>query len=160
MAQTSNVFYNRNPTGKTHHSDCRKNQFIIALHVSNSGSLAAPNDEHVTECLLEYHRCGITSGKRISDLLWAEHKLKLRYVHCCCTFINRCPSPCHLSDTTVNRRRAALGLTASGATTRSLPDTVKRQLVLDQMMKDPTRQRGPNVVTQAIAVETGVHLTR
>ena len=40
MAQTSNVFYNRNPTGKTHYSDCRKNQFIIAMHVGNSGFIS------------------------------------------------------------------------------------------------------------------------
>ena len=41
-----------------------------------------------------------------------------------------------------------------------LPNTVKRQLVLDQMSKDPERRKGPRLVKAAIARETGIHLTR
>ncbi|KAF8587232.1 hypothetical protein K439DRAFT_1262339, partial [Ramaria rubella] len=55
--------------------------------------------------------------------------------------------------------RRALGLKASRASTRSLPDTVKQQLVLDQMAQDPTCRRGPKLIAEAIAEETRIHLT-
>lgn len=65
-----------------------------------------------------------------------------------------------LSESSVARRRRALGLYASGVTTRQLPETVKRQLVLTQMSRDPEKKLGPRMIKQLIARETGIHLTR
>lgn len=66
------------------------------------------------------------------------------------------------SSATVARRFSALGLKGSGKTTKLLPDNVKRQLVADQLEKDPLNQRGPKVVKERIARDTpeGIHLTR
>ncbi|KAF8482338.1 hypothetical protein JB92DRAFT_3149094 [Gautieria morchelliformis] len=101
----------------------------------------APDDERINALLVEYHRRGHVSGKQISKLPWAEHGIKM-------------------SRATVDRRRSALELKSSGITTSSLPVTVKRQLVLDQMAQDPTRRRGPKLLVEAIAREHGIHLTR
>jgi hypothetical protein len=64
------------------------------------------------------------------------------------------------SESSVARRRRALGLYASGVTTRQLPETIKRQLVLTQMSKDPEKKLGPRMIKQLIARDTGIHLTR
>ncbi len=64
------------------------------------------------------------------------------------------------SQASVGRRFNQLGLTASGLTTKRLPETVKRQLVLDQLEKDPANKKGPKTVKEAIAFDTGIHLTR
>ena len=44
--------------------------------------------------------------------------------------------------------------------TAELPDDQKRQLILDQMAKDPAGGCGPSLIKEAIAHETGIHLTR
>ena len=41
-----------------------------------------------------------------------------------------------------------------------MPDTEKRQYVLDQMAKDPTSKQGPRTIKEGIANEYGVHLTK
>lgn len=64
------------------------------------------------------------------------------------------------SAITVRRRRKNLGLMGSGTTTRTIPDGQKRQLIFDQMAKDPSRNRGPAMVKEAIAKDEGIHLTR
>ena len=58
------------------------------------------------------------------------------------------------------RRRKAYGLLSSGATTRAMPSSEKRQLVLDQIAKDPTSKQGPKTISEGIVFEKGVHLTR
>jgi hypothetical protein len=60
----------------------------------------------------------------------------------------------------VARRRGALGLKGSAATTRTLPDAVKRQYILDQMAKDPTGMQGPRTVKEGIAHDTGENISR
>jgi hypothetical protein len=66
----------------------------------------------------------------------------------------------YFSESSVARRRRALGLYASGVATRQLPETVKRQLVLTQMLKDPEKKLGPRMIKQLIARDAGSHLTR
>jgi hypothetical protein len=64
------------------------------------------------------------------------------------------------SEATVARRRKALGLKGSAATTKATPDAVKRQLVLDQMAKDPTGMQGPRTIKEGIAHDTGESVSR
>ena len=64
------------------------------------------------------------------------------------------------SEATVARRLRKLGLFASGLTTKRMPNTEKRQYVLDQMAKDPTSKQGPGTIKEGIANKHGVHLTR
>lgn len=64
------------------------------------------------------------------------------------------------SESTIVRRRKQYGLLGSGATTRAMPLPEKRQLVLDELAKDPTSRRGPKTVGEGIVLNTGVHLTR
>ena len=58
------------------------------------------------------------------------------------------------------RRRKALGLLGSKSATRNTPDLVKRQLVLDQMAKDPSSRKGPRLIRESITFDTGIPLTR
>jgi hypothetical protein len=48
----------------------------------------------------------------------------------------------------------------SHTATRDTSDLVKRQLVLDQMAKDPNSRRGPQTVREGMLFETGTLLTR
>ena len=64
------------------------------------------------------------------------------------------------SAVSIQKCRKRIGLKGSRITTRETPDDVKRQLVLDQMAKDPTRRSGPRVVREDIVQTAGVHLTR
>ncbi|KIJ52906.1 hypothetical protein M422DRAFT_242852 [Sphaerobolus stellatus SS14] len=49
---------------------------------------------------------------------------------------------------------------SSKATTRSLPDAVKHQMVLDQLEMDPGRWQGPALIKEGICMQTGLDLTR
>ncbi|EDR01177.1 uncharacterized protein LACBIDRAFT_333521 [Laccaria bicolor S238N-H82] len=62
-------------------------------------------------------------------------------------------------EASIGRRFKLLGLKGSGAMTAELPDDQKHQLILDQMAKDPAGRRGPSLIKEAIAHETGIHLT-
>ena len=64
------------------------------------------------------------------------------------------------SPATITRRKHKLGLKGSSATTKSIPDVVKRQLVLDQMAKDPTGMQGPHTVKEGITYDSGEKITR
>ncbi|KAI0061719.1 hypothetical protein BV25DRAFT_1857161 [Artomyces pyxidatus] len=99
------------------------------------------DDERVADLLRGYHRQGITDRKLVSRLLHDDHGITM-------------------SVSTVARRRKALGLRGSGAMTRATPDAVKKQLVLNQLAKNPMQKNGPRAIKEAIAAETGVHLTR
>ncbi|OSD05401.1 hypothetical protein PYCCODRAFT_1443303 [Trametes coccinea BRFM310] len=101
----------------------------------------AQDDARVETALREYHRRNITDKYMISKLLLSEHGIKM-------------------SASTVTRRRKALSLKGSGSMTRELPDSEKRQLVLDQMAKHPARGMGPRRMKEVIAADTGIHLTR
>ncbi|KAF9461875.1 hypothetical protein BDZ94DRAFT_791699 [Collybia nuda] len=99
-----------------------------------------PNDQRVEEILREYHRKGITARKQISKMLMKEG--------------------IKMSEATVTRRRKDLGLLGSGTATRITPEIVRRQLVVDQMSKDPSSSAGPRTVRERIAFDTGILLTR
>lgn len=60
----------------------------------------------------------------------------------------------------MTRRKRKLGLKGSGASTKALPEAVKRQMVLKQLAKDPTGKQGPRTIKEAIARDEGVHITR
>lgn len=64
------------------------------------------------------------------------------------------------SARTVARRRKAYGLQGSGATTQEMPLPEKRQLVLDELAKDPLGRKGPEAIKEAISLNTGIRLTR
>ncbi|KAG6372147.1 hypothetical protein JVT61DRAFT_8557 [Boletus reticuloceps] len=99
------------------------------------------DDERVAEILREYHRRNLTNKRLISKLLLAEHGIQM-------------------SEATVTRRRKLLGLHGSRTTSCTLPVTIKRQLVLDQMAKDPARRQGPDLIKEGIAFACGVHISR
>jgi len=65
-----------------------------------------------------------------------------------------------MSDSTVARRRRELGLKASHLMTKEVSDTLKRQLVLDQMAKDPAGKLGPRKIKVRIFQDSGIDLTR
>ncbi|KAF8967506.1 hypothetical protein BDZ97DRAFT_525196 [Flammula alnicola] len=100
-----------------------------------------PDDPHVAKLLEQYHLKGVSDKKQISKLLLEEHGLTL-------------------SESSISRRKRKLGLRGSHITTLELSDDLKRQLILDQMAKDPAGKLGPRIVKQAIFEETGIQLTR
>ncbi|KAJ7592636.1 hypothetical protein C8J56DRAFT_929099 [Mycena floridula] len=102
----------------------------------------APQDcERTKAALWKYHRAGITDKHKISALLKADHDITL-------------------SASSVTRRKKDWGIKGSRVTMNELPETTKRQLVLDQMAQDPAGNRGPRTVKEGIARQTGIHLTR
>ena len=81
---------------------------------------------------------------------------------CVLVFFFRCISLlhwCFCSEATVARRRKALGLLGSKCATRDTSDIVKRQLVLDQLAKDPNGRKGPRLIRESIVFDTGIPLT-
>ncbi|EDR05063.1 uncharacterized protein LACBIDRAFT_330157 [Laccaria bicolor S238N-H82] len=100
-----------------------------------------PDDPHIAALLRDYHRRGLGSCKILPELLQKEHGITL-------------------GEASVAKQLKAVGLTGSGATTKQLPANVKRQLILDQMAQDPAGRQGPSTVKEAIAWNTGIHLTR
>jgi len=53
----------------------------------------------------------------------------------------------------------AYSLLGSSATTQAMPLPKKRQLVLDQLAKDPTSRQGPKMIGEGIVFNKGVHLS-
>ncbi|KIJ42543.1 hypothetical protein M422DRAFT_254322 [Sphaerobolus stellatus SS14] len=100
-----------------------------------------PRDETVEFLLRKYHRNGVTNRNILSELLKAEHSIQI-------------------SPSTVARRLRKLGLRASGAMTQALPESTKRQLILNELDKDPTSRKGPPTIKDEIRQNTGIHLTR
>ena len=43
---------------------------------------------------------------------------------------------------------------------KGLSDTVKRQMLLKQMVKDPTGKQEPCMIKEGIACDEGVHITQ
>ncbi|KAJ4500374.1 hypothetical protein C8R41DRAFT_811193 [Lentinula lateritia] len=98
-------------------------------------------DESVHQALLEYHRRNITNKLTISELLKADYGIIL-------------------SASSVTRHKKYWNITASQVTTAKMAELDKRQLVFDEMSKDPNAKRGPKTVKENIARVAGVHLTR
>ncbi|KAK7018706.1 hypothetical protein VNI00_018299 [Paramarasmius palmivorus] len=99
------------------------------------------DDPAVFNALWEIHRTGETNKANIKGILKSKYGIEL-------------------SESSITRRKKAYGILGSGATTRTLPETEKRQLIFDQMAKDPSRMQGPRTIKEGIAFDQGVHLTR
>lgn len=121
---THKSHHNRNPQGKNQYPECPPR-----------------GDADLERLLRDYHRRGITSRIKLSELFKAIHGITI-------------------SPAGISRRRKDLGLTGSMLTTRQLSSTQKRQLVLDQLAKDPTRRQGPRTIREGILRDTGIMLTR
>ncbi|RDX41373.1 hypothetical protein OH76DRAFT_1423158 [Lentinus brumalis] len=126
-----------NPTGRNQHRNCRMSPSLIELYEppENVVRAATKDDSRVEEALRDYQRRNIVNKETIKQLLLAEHGIEM-------------------STATITRRRKLLGLKGSGATTKSLPETQKRQLILDQMAKHPTpkwRSTPPVVLAHGVS---------
>ncbi|KAF8998856.1 hypothetical protein BDQ17DRAFT_1328645 [Cyathus striatus] len=99
------------------------------------------DDPHVEELLKKYHRDGITDRRELSKRFLNDHGIMM-------------------SERTVARRKGQLGLHSSRLTTLKLSEDEKRQLILDQMSKDPKGKMGPRTVKKGIFEDTGISLTR
>ena len=114
----------------------------------------------VNEHLRVLHRRNITSKETIRQLLLKDLGVTMRSVNS--LYPVRIIADYYKlhSTATISRRKRKLGLKGSSATTKSIPDVVKRQMVLDQMAKDPTGMQGPRTVKKGIAQDTGENITR
>ena len=63
------------------------------------------------------------------------------------------------SEATVTWQKHKLGLKGSGSTMKGLSNTVKRQMLLKQMVKDPMGKQGPHMIKEGITCDEGVHIT-
>ncbi|OSX64400.1 hypothetical protein POSPLADRAFT_1045457 [Postia placenta MAD-698-R-SB12] len=141
----------RGRLGRGNEQDCLLKMVAIPLRAdvgaldmtSRSCSLrSAPPDCPVVERLLrQYHKRNICSRVTLSNIFRDKHGILI-------------------SPTNIDRHRKKLNLRGSKVTTRSLSDVQKRQLVLDQMVKDPTRRQGPQIIKEGILFDTGLNLTR
>ena len=66
-------------------------------------------------------------------------------------------SKCY-SKATVTWQKCKLQLKGSGSTMKGLSDTVKRQILLKQMAKDPMRKQGSCMIKEGITHDEGVHI--
>ncbi|KIJ36436.1 hypothetical protein M422DRAFT_179437 [Sphaerobolus stellatus SS14] len=99
------------------------------------------DDESIYQILLQYHRQGVTNKTTLSKLLKTAHNITM-------------------SPTTVARHLRRFNLRSSALTTRTLPESVRRQLILDELDKDPRSQKGPATIKDSIREATGTHLSR
>jgi hypothetical protein len=72
-------------TTKTPRATTNTEKFVsVAIHENGShcSSLysAAAGDETLAKALNAYHRKNLSSNKKISARLWADHAIKIRYV--------------------------------------------------------------------------------
>lgn len=119
--------------------------------------VASSSNEWVAEILQEYHYHNITNKKLISKLLLAEHGIHMRYVYLFWPLMHF--AMMWSSEATVAHRHKNLGLHGSQTSSCMLPVTVKHQLVLDQMAKDPGRHQGPDLIKEGIAFGQGIHIS-
>ena len=134
---------------------------ISTHHVSDCLIVAKSDDAHVEELIREYDRRNISNKETVRKMLLAEHGINMRYVILLLLqVLLNCLCPSVSSARTVARRRKAYGLLGAGATTRAMPLPEKRQLVLDELAKDPLSKKGPKTIGEGIVFNKGVHLTR
>ncbi|KIJ55445.1 hypothetical protein M422DRAFT_127950, partial [Sphaerobolus stellatus SS14] len=108
----------------------------------NQHSMCPPaNDERVREILTKYDHEEIKDPACIKKMLEREYGI-------------------YMLERTISQRRQTFGLLSSGQTTKLLSDTLKKQLVLDQLTKDPLMRKGPDTIKEAIRQETGYDLTQ
>ena len=159
MSDDTTEWFVPNLTGKNQHNDCHKSYGKYSLSLVYLIELvASSNNKWVAEILQEYHCWNLTSKKLISKLLLAEHGIQMRFVYW---------SQAHFyflliwwsSEATVTCCWRLLDLYGSWTTTHALPVTVKCQLILDQMSKDPARCQGLDLIKEGIAFDQGVHIS-
>ncbi|KAG6821882.1 hypothetical protein H0H87_004943 [Tephrocybe sp. NHM501043] len=63
-----------------------------------------------------------------------------------------------MSDSTVKRRRKALGLSGAGATFKKIDLAVAKQIILYKMEKDITKSAGVRTIKVNIAYNFELHL--
>jgi len=68
----------RNPTGKNQYSECRECAIPIFATFCIDLGLAPQEDPYVRELICKYDREGVKSPKTISELLLADHGIKMR----------------------------------------------------------------------------------
>ncbi|KIJ37127.1 hypothetical protein M422DRAFT_260518 [Sphaerobolus stellatus SS14] len=119
-----------NPSGSNQYKDCRMYfpSSLSRLSVTVYGEIhrlflaSSRDDERVKQLIHDHDQQGVKSPKTLSELLLAEHNIVM-------------------SPINVSQRKRDYGIMSSKATTRSLPDTVKRQM-------------------EGICMRTGLDLTR
>ncbi|KIJ34012.1 hypothetical protein M422DRAFT_263968 [Sphaerobolus stellatus SS14] len=104
-------------------------------------AMTSKDDQHVKELIFKYDWEGIKSLKIISEMLLKEHNIEMH-------------------PQTVSCRKKDYGLLNSHKTTTTLPETFKKQLVVDQLERDPGCCQGPTLIKEGIRMRTGVDLTR
>ena len=62
------------------------------------------------------------------------------------------------SEATVTWQKRKLELKGSGTTTNELSNTFKRQVLLKQMVRDPTGKQGPRMIKEGIARDEGLQI--
>ena len=63
------------------------------------------------------------------------------------------------SEATVTQQKCKLGLKGSGSTMKGLSNTIKRQMLLKLMVKDPMGKQEPHMIKEEITHDEGVHIT-
>jgi hypothetical protein len=130
-------------------------------------SSASADDPALKAALENYHRQGLTSNKRISELLKAEYDIEIMSVIYCLLL----PCPIHISDSplhdilysrdsAVKRCRKKLNLTGSRVTTATIPYDQALQHILAEMDADISNSRGLANVKSRIAYNKLTHLSR
>ena len=64
------------------------------------------------------------------------------------------------SASSVTRHKKHWGIKGSHVTTETMPELEKRQLVIDEMAKDPNGKRGPRTIKECLSLDQSIHLTR
>ncbi|KIJ44633.1 hypothetical protein M422DRAFT_92898, partial [Sphaerobolus stellatus SS14] len=62
------------------------------------------------------------------------------------------------SDRTISQCKADYGIVNSHKVMQTIPDTMKHQLVLDQLELDPGRSQGPRLIKEGVHMCTGINL--
>ncbi|EED78301.1 predicted protein [Postia placenta Mad-698-R] len=94
---------------------------------------------HLAPCVL-YHKCNICSRVTLSNIFRDKYGILI-------------------SPTNIDRCQKKLNLRGSKVMTRSLSNVQKRQLVLDQLAKDPTHCQGPQIIKEGILFDTSLNFT-
>jgi len=64
------------------------------------------------------------------------------------------------STKTIQHHKTELGIYAARGMKEHIPHHLQAQLILDEITRDPTGQKGPQTIKQDIAFNTGINLTR
>ena len=157
----SSSFHSNNAIGTNQHSDCCTDDHFPLLTCLSHVFIAMPDNENVNNLLKQYHHDGITNKKNISGLL-----RKKGYTMRWCQLFYSKSSGLILSHNCVSIVRQLWHATKQNwawkvveFTMEMLLETAKRQMLLKQMVKDPTKKQGPHAMKENIAHDEGMHPT-